>query len=57
MGEKWVEVGEKWVEVGGRCVEVGGGGWRWVNGLVYPIIIAHVRQLLLPSLLNFMITE
>ena len=42
MGERWVEVGEKWVEVGGRCVEVGGGGWRWVNGLVYPIIIAHV---------------
>ena len=47
VSESWSEAEMSWVEVGGDWNEQGGGGWswwRWVQGLVIPIINAIVGR-------------
>ena len=40
FGSNIVEgVAESWVEAEMSWVEVNGGGWRWVHGLIIPILI------------------
>ena len=36
--ESWVEVAISWVEVAISWVEVDGAGWRWVHGLLIPVV-------------------
>ena len=41
VAESWVETEMSWVEVEMSWVEVmelGGAGWRWVHGLVIPLL-------------------
>ena len=51
FGSKIVEgVAESWVEAKMSWVEVDGAGWRWVHGLVIPLLKNNVLQQAFPSL-------
>ena len=60
VAESWVEANMSWVEVGGAGCSLESAGWRWVHGLVIPLIFIFsnvVLNMVLNVVLNLVLNS